>query len=96
MKKLGHTAKPTDKDNVKAKKVAKQVKVDSQFKMSSDCPKDRYSLFAGEKVQPSLQLPPALKKPRLLMKRRLLYLKMKCKLNKETPSPFCLRMKDIY
>ena len=46
MKKLGHTAKPADKDDVKAKKVAKQVKVDSQFKISSDCPKSRYSLFA--------------------------------------------------
>ena len=57
MKKLGHTAKPADKDNVKDKKVAKQVKVDSQFKMSSDFSKDKYSLFAGENVQPNLQLP---------------------------------------
>ena len=37
----------------------KQVKVDSQFKISSYFPKSKYSLFAGEKVQPSLQLPPA-------------------------------------
>ena len=58
MKKLGHTAKPADKDDVKAKKVAEQVKVDSQFKMSSVGSKSRYSLFAGEKVQPSLQLTP--------------------------------------
>ena len=50
MKKLGHTAKPVDKEDVKVKKVAKQVKVDSQFKMSSVGSKSRYSLFAGEKV----------------------------------------------
>ena len=63
IKKLGHTSKPADKDKVKTKKVAKQVaeqeKVSSQFKKSSDCPKSRYSLFAEEKVQPSLQLPTA-------------------------------------
>ena len=54
IKKLGHTAKPADKDKVKSKKVAKQVaeqeEVASQFKKSSDCPKSRYSLFAEEKV----------------------------------------------
>ena len=49
MEKLGHAAKPADKDEVKAKKVAEQVKVDSQFKMSSVVSKSRYSLFAGEK-----------------------------------------------
>ena len=59
MKKLGHTVKPVDRDTVKAKKVAEKVKAVSQFKMSLDFPNSRYSLFAGEKMQPSLQLPPA-------------------------------------
>ena len=50
MKKLGHTAKPADKDDVKAKKVAEQVKVDIQFKISSVGSKSRFSLFAKEEL----------------------------------------------
>ena len=98
MKKLGHIAKPADKDDVKAKKVAEQVKVVSQFKMSSDCPKIRYSLFAEEKVQPSLQLPPAAdtQETKTIDEEKAAVLEDEVQLNKEAPSPFCLRIKDIY
>ena len=62
IKKLGHSLKSTSKDEVKAKKVtekvAKQVKDDSQLKVVSDYPKAKYSLFAGEDVQPCLKSPP--------------------------------------
>ena len=50
MKKLGHIAKPADNEDVKAKKVAEQVKVDSPLKMSSVGSKSRFSLFAKEEL----------------------------------------------
>ena len=59
MKKLGHKAKPADKEDVKVEKVAEQVKVDSKFKMSSVGTTGRYSLFSKEELQPSQQLTPA-------------------------------------
>ena len=62
IKKLGHSVKSTSKDEVKAKKVteqvAEQVKDDSQLKVASDSMRNKYSLFAGEEVQPCLKLPP--------------------------------------
>ena len=63
IKKLGHIAKPADKDKVTTKKVteqvAEQVNTDSQLKVASDSIKNKYSLFAGDEVQPCLKLPPA-------------------------------------
>ena len=59
MKKLGHTAKPADKEYDKVEKAAEQVKFDSKFKMSSVSTTGRYSLFSKEELQPSLQLTPA-------------------------------------
>ena len=50
MKKLGHKAKPADKEDVQIEKVAEQVKVDSKFKMSSVGTTGRYSLFSKEEL----------------------------------------------
>ena len=58
IKKLGHSVPSTSKDEIKAKKVTEQVsehaKEDSQFKVVSEYPKAKYSLFAGEEGQPVL------------------------------------------
>ena len=51
MKKLGHKAKPTDKEESKVEEVAEQVKLDSKFKRSSVGTTGRYSLFAKEELQ---------------------------------------------
>ena len=59
MKKLGHTAKPTNKEEFKVEEVAGQVKLDNKFKRSSVGTTGKYSLFAKEELQPSLQLTPA-------------------------------------
>ena len=58
IKKLGYSVPSTSKDEIKAKKVTEQVsehaKEDSQFKVVSEYPKAKYSLFADEDVQPGL------------------------------------------
>ena len=59
MKKLGQKDKPANKEEFKVEEVAEQVKLDSKIKRSSVGTTGRYSLFAKEELQPSLQLTPA-------------------------------------
>ena len=58
IKKLGHSITSTSKGEIKVKKVTEQVSEhaqgDSQFKVDSEYPKAKYSLFADKEVQPGL------------------------------------------
>ena len=66
--------------------------------MSSDCPKSKYSLFVGEKVQPSLQVTPVAdsEEPKTIVEKKAAIPEDEVKTKTRSPLTICLRMKDTY